>query len=64
MMEKTLLEKGFIRCHKGYLFNVEYMEELKGTEIVLAQSDIRKTIPVGRSYEKDVRRGILEHMRS
>lgn len=62
-MEKELLEKGFIRCHKGYLFNMEYMEELKGTEIILLQNGVRKSIPIGRSYEKDVRRGILERMR-
>ena len=27
-MEKELIEKGFIRCHKGYLANMEHMEEL------------------------------------
>lgn len=63
-MEKELIEKGFIRCHKGYLVNMEHMEELKGQEMILALEGIRKTIPVGRSYEKDVRRSILERMRN
>ena len=63
-MEKELLEKGFVRCHKGYLVNMEHMEELKGSEMILTFEGIRKTIPVGRSYEKDVRRSILERMRN
>lgn len=62
-MEKELLEKGFVRCHKGYLINIDYMEELKGSEIILNQNGKRTSIPVGRSYEKDVRRSILERMR-
>lgn len=62
-MEKELLEKGFVRCHKGYLVNIEYMQELKGSEIILQQEGVRKSIPVGRSYEKDVRRSILMRMR-
>lgn len=62
-MEKELLAKGFVRCHKGYLINIEHLEALNGTEIILKLRNVQKRIPVGRSYEKDVRRSILERMR-
>ena len=63
-IEKKLFAKGFIRCHKGYLVNASHVEKLKSTEIDLQLQDIRKTIPVGRSYEKDVRIKLMEFMRN
>lgn len=62
-MEKELGEKGFIRCHKGYLINAEHVEKLRSTELDLQIEGIRKTIPVGRSYEKEVRSKIMEMLR-
>lgn len=63
-MEKQLLEKGFVRCHKGYLINAEYVEKLKTTEVDLRMQELQKTIPVGRSYEKRVRSKIMEMLRN
>lgn len=63
-MEKQLLEKGFVRCHKGYLINAEYVEKLKTTEVDLRMQELQKTIPVGRSYEKRVRSKIVEMLRN
>lgn len=63
-MEKELCIKGFIRCHKGYLVNAEYIEKLKSAELNLQCEDLNKVIPIGRSYEKDVRRKVLELMRN
>ena len=63
-VEKWLCSKGFIRCHKGYLINTEHMEKLKSTEIELQCEGVRKRVPVGRSYEKEVRKKIMESIRS
>lgn len=63
-MEKELCSKGFIRCHKGYLINAEHIEKLRSTEIDLQCEDVSKTVPVGRSYEKEVRQKIMEFMRN
>ena len=63
-MEKELLEKGFIRCHKGYLIHAEYIEKYKITEVDLRLENIFQTIPVGRSYEKEVRNRMMEMLRS
>ena len=63
-IEKELDSKGFIRCHKGYLINARYIGKLKSMEIDLQCDGCRKTVPVGRSYEKEVRKKILESMRN
>lgn len=63
-MEKELSGKGFIRCHKGYLINAEHIEKMKSTEIDLQCGGIRRTVPIGRSYEKDVRKRIMELIRN
>ena len=62
-MEKELLEKDFLRCHKGYLINAEYIEKFKTTEIDLRMGNVFQTVPVGRSYEKEVRSRIMELLR-
>ena len=62
-IEKELCGKGFIRCHKGYLINGEHIEKMKGAEIDLQCDGICRTVPVGRSYEKDVRKKIMESIR-
>ncbi len=63
-MEKELCGKGFIRCHKGYLINAEYMEKLRSTEIDLQCEGVCKSVPVGRSYEKEVRKKVMEAIRN
>lgn len=62
-MENELQGKEFIRCHKGYLIHAAYIEKLKNSEIVLKTGSESITIPVGRSYEKEVRKTILEMLR-
>jgi len=63
-IENELQGKGFIRCHKGYLIHAEYIEKLKNSEIVLRTGSESIAIPVGRSYEKEVRKKILEMLRN
>jgi len=63
-IENELQGKGFIRCHKGYLIHAEYIEKLRNSEIVLKTGSESISIPVGRSYEKEVRKKILEMLRN
>lgn len=63
-IEKELQGKGFIRCHKGYLIHSEYIEKLRNSEIVLRIGSESIVLPVGRSYEKEVRKKILEMLRN
>lgn len=63
-IEKELGCNGFVRCHKGYLVNGEYIERIRNAEIELQCNGVRKNLPVGRSYEKDVRKNIMELIRN
>lgn len=62
-IEKELCHKGFIRCHKGYLISGQYIEKLRSSEIDLQCDGVSISVPVGRSYEKEVRKKIMECMR-
>lgn len=61
-MEKELSGKGFIRCHKGYLIHIDYIEKFRTAEVEMRCKQENKIIPVGRSYEKDVKKKILESL--
>ena len=63
-MENELKGKGFIRCHKGYLVNGNHIVKLGSGELEVEYNGYINTVPVGRSYEKDVKRGILELLRN
>lgn len=52
------LGTGFVRCHKRFLVNIEYIKELTDTDIELA--DGRK-VAVSRSYYNDTRRMLLNY---
>lgn len=62
-MENELKESGFVRCHKGYLVNVQLIEKMKGAQIELRGETENYSVPIGRSYEKDVKKKILELIR-
>lgn len=59
-MEKELFQRGFVRCHKGYIVNVKCIDKVTSGELLL-NNGIH--IPVGRNYEKGVKRKLLEIMR-
>ena len=50
-LEERLSDKLFYRCHNCFLVNMDYIETLKGDDIVLTKGD-RNTIPVSK-YRKD-----------
>ncbi len=62
-LEGKLLDKGFIRCHKGYLANIRHIARLKSAELLLNQGNEEVSLPIGRSYEKEVRKKFLEAFR-
>lgn len=62
-MENELKGKDFIRCHKGYLVNVNHIEKMKMSELVVKCGDDDAILPVGRSYEKDVKKKIMESIK-
>lgn len=59
-IENELSGKGFIRCHKGYLIHIDYIEKFRSSQVEMRCGQENKVIPVGRSYEKDVKRRVLE----
>lgn len=59
-MEKELFQRGFVRCHKGYIVNAKCIDKVTSGELLL-NNGIH--IPVGRNYEKGVKRKLLEIMR-
>ncbi len=62
-MEGALSGKGFIRCHKGFLINAAYIERLGSAGVALSDGTRCWQLPVGRSYEKEVRRRVMELLR-
>lgn len=60
-LEKELFRKDFIRVHKGYLINLQFIHVFKGNEV---QLDDETVIPVGRSYSENVKKKIMEAMRN
>ena len=63
-METELSGKGFIRCHKGYLVHSDYIEKIRSAEIEVVCGEEITIIPIGRSYEKEVKRKIMELFRN
>lgn len=63
-VEQELKYKGFIRAHKGYLVNSNYISKLGNGQLELVYNDEIYVIPVGRSYEKNVKRSLLESLRN
>lgn len=47
-----LKDKGFVQCHKSYLVNLQYIEDIKKNEIVLTTGEV---IPLGKNYSKEVK---------
>ena len=62
-IENELSDKGFIRCHKGYLVNFLFVETIKNAQLDIKMNEKNICIPIGRSYEKLVKKRILELIR-
>ena len=56
-LEKTLLDLGFMRIHKGYLVNYRFITRLDKTEATLTDG---KRIPISRRKSKEIRQRYLQ----
>lgn len=52
-VEESLEGKGFLRCHKSYLVNMERVKTFSGEQVVLEEGTV---LPVSRAYGKEVKR--------
>ncbi len=50
-IEKTL-EKRFVRCHKSFIVNLDYVVSMNKGEFTMANG---RTVPISRQYEKEAR---------
>ena len=47
-MEKRLTPMGFLRIHRSYMVNLEYLDSLQGNRVFVGEEEI----PVGGSYKQ------------
>lgn len=59
-LEDTLRNKGFFRCHKGYLINMKYVTVYNRQELTL---DNGQKLPIAKRRYEEFCREILEYMR-
>lgn len=59
-LEKELLNKGFLRVHKGYLISQKEVFLIKAKELKLYNGTL---IPIGRSYSETVKKELMKYMR-
>lgn len=57
MLEEELGQYGFVRCHKGLLINLRYVDTLQGTNVLVAG----KWLPVSRNRRKAVLEALLNY---
>ena len=50
------LGKNFVRCHRGYIININFIEKIHKTENDVYLKRVKTPIPIGRKY-KDYLRG-------
>lgn len=56
-LEQELESEGFLRIHKGYLVNYQYIVKINATEVVLDQNEI---LPVSRRQGQKLKQRYLE----
>ena len=59
-VQNTLEPEGFIRAHKGFLVNQEFVTVMTQDELRLASGEV---IPIGKLYAGTVKEQILRYMR-
>lgn len=61
--EQTLAETGFVRCHKSYLVNLNYVQRMdrKGIIVKFLNGQL-ETVPVGESLYHSVYTAYLKHI--
>lgn len=59
-IQESMEKEGFIRIHKGFLVNREYVKVIRTEELVL---DTGESLPLGKLYAADAKAAILKYMR-
>jgi DNA-binding LytR/AlgR family response regulator len=59
-LENQLAIKGFIRIHKGFLVNQQFVHAIRYDEVELSSG---KLLPVGRTNRDNVRKMLMKYMR-
>ncbi len=59
-LEENLAEKGFIRVHKGFLVNYQYIDTITNTAVILTDG---QEVPLSRRSINDVKRRYLNLMK-
>ena len=54
--QRQISSRQFCRCHNSYLVNMEYVEEISRTELILP-GNLR--IPVGRAYYRELQQAFI-----
>lgn len=60
ILEKELSSKGFIRIHKGFLVNQQFVYVVRGKEIELVNGNL---LPIGRVNRENIRKELMKYMR-
>ncbi|MBY0753917.1 LytTR family DNA-binding domain-containing protein [Clostridium sardiniense] len=58
-IEISLLDKGFVRCHRGYVINISKVKEIDGNDITLINGE---TIPIGRKYKQNLKESFFDYL--
>ncbi len=58
-LEEQLREKNFVRTHRSYIVNLQYIAEFQRRKIILKTGE---TIPVGVTYEEKLKNTFLDYM--
>ena len=56
--EVLTLEKGFFKCHRSYIVNMEYVSQFTKTEIIMGNN----SIPISRNRYPEFKEAYFEHM--
>lgn len=56
---KEQLDGRFLNCHKSYVVNMQYIQELRGREIILEKGH---AIPVSKARSKEAKEGFFAYM--
>lgn len=52
-LEKNLSNKGFVRIHRSFMVNLDYVKEFQGSNILLSNDEV---VPMGIKYSKSVKK--------
>lgn len=59
-LEKELAEDGFLRCHQGFLVNLNNVKAIRGDMVEMENGD---KIPIGRTKREETRSAFFESVR-